>query len=109
MKRQLMFLSVPAIAILLSSCSSFDSGGANGGETINNPTVQEMTRLESQWGFQPRQVRAKQRSLDTVDMNSPVTISPAPAPQQPAMLAPAPESLPTTAPAAPQPIPQNLR
>lgn len=100
-----------AVAALLSSCDSLSSGGS-GGQTIHNPTVEEMARLEAQWGLPPRTVKPRYREAGPGDLSTQPTVpvEGQPQPSQPA--APAQETvLPAQPPIppAPQSIPPSLR
>lgn len=81
----------------LVSCN----GGGSGGTKLDNPTVEEMAKLEKQWGVEPREPRARQ----TTQTNEPVQqfiIAPQPAPQPRPTPAPEPAPLPPT---TPTPVP----
>ncbi|TLD72354.1 hypothetical protein FEM03_03080 [Phragmitibacter flavus] len=110
MNRTLARLSSTFLGLLLlNSCESTSGGaGAGGGggasgETIRNPTVSDMERIDGQMGLQPRQVRPRMTPYDAG--SEPASYSPAPAPAAaaPPMLAPEPEPLQDTSSPPPQP------
>lgn len=93
------FLPLLAGSILLSfvviGCETSSTGGTSGGRVIMYPTVDQMARLEREWGVEPRQVRAR-GDYPELNYASQQDANPAPraaqtAPPQPNMLAPAPE------------------
>lgn len=105
---------------LLSSCTGFET--ARSGEIIRNPTVDEMDRLQEQWGMPRRQVKPRYRPAMPGDyMDEPRTASPSDASvsaSAPALQGPAPEPVPSPTPEVPEPpqpqspappIPDNLR
>ena len=83
-------------ALLLSSCEGVSSGSSSG-TTIYYPTVDQMARLEAEWGMAPREVKPRLREATPMDYYQAATGS-APAPITPAAPAPA------AAPAAPAPL-----
>ena len=75
----------------LSSC------GGMSGEQVDEPTVEKMSQLESQWGMQPRKARSKGGAINVSgsgdDAVNPETPSTAPIPPEPTV-APAPQLAP---------------
>ncbi len=65
----LSFTAAAFAMALLASCELPDSGGS--GETIRNPTVDDMARLESQWGMTPRAVKPRFREAGPADFINP--------------------------------------
>jgi hypothetical protein len=95
--------------LLLNSCESPSGGrGAANVETIRNPTVADMERIDSQMGLQPRQVKKRMRAYDPNTDTATYAPAPSPAPAPapapaPPMLAPGPEPLQDTSTPPPQP------
>jgi uncharacterized membrane protein len=58
MNLQILSLSVALLAMFsLSSCDSL--GGGGDGVVIKEPTVDQMARLEKEWGMTPRTVKPR--------------------------------------------------
>ena len=98
--RLFSFTAAFVASFALASCGSF--GGVEG-MVINEPTVDEMARLEKQWGMAPRQAKSKVYSSDGGDTSTiqsqPMQVQPkaAAVPQ----LAPAPAPASASAPPLP--------
>jgi len=87
-----IFLGITAVAgVTLASC-----GGMGGGQTVDEPTTEQMNQLESQWGLPPRKPHSRNALTPggevptNPESSVPVQVetSPAPAPQQPVPPAP---------------------
>jgi predicted small secreted protein len=95
MNRPLLLIIAAALsATLLPSCSTV----SNGGQTVNNPSVSEMEKLEQEWGLPPRQTKPKLRELRPGETPPPAS-APAHSGEAPQPLAPA--ALPQGAAASP--------
>ncbi|MCB1208872.1 MAG: hypothetical protein KDK97_06075 [Verrucomicrobiales bacterium] len=93
--RHLLPIAFGALALVsLSSCES------SGPIDARNPTVEELDRLDVQWGLKPRKSRGTPTRV-VPNINAGMAASPAPA--VPAMIDPTPPTVPTPAPAAPPP------
>lgn len=90
----------------LSSC------GGMGGEQVDEPTVEKMSQLESQWGMKPRKTQPRGGGSFTVpdgDAATPVESPSTPVAPGPATVAPAPQLAPQPqASNAPDSEPPNL-
>lgn len=74
------------LTILLATClCSCSMSSTSSGQIINNPTVDDMARYESQWGMKPRQVKPRLRQAEPGDIIAPGVQSSAPSapPEQP--------------------------
>lgn len=94
-----IILGISAVAMVgLSSCDSV------GGDTVDEPTTEQMARLDQQWGLPARKVRPRAGSMPVNDYSPPAEPQPAPPPAAPAPeLAPAPQTS-----LAPEPEPPQL-
>lgn len=108
----LLTAALCAAAAVLSSCEGI-SGVDTSGPTINNPSVDEMARLEAQWGMKPREVKPRYREAGPADYLAPS--APIVQPEAPVVAAPAPaipppqEPVQPAIPPAPPAIPPSLR
>lgn len=76
------------MSLSLTSC-----GGVGGGETVDEPTTEQMSQYESKWGMQPRKPHSR------------TTVVPAPSEYSvPQNAAPPVQAVPTPPSPAPQPI-----
>jgi hypothetical protein len=107
----LLTAAVFAAATLLASCEGM-SGVDTSGPTINNPSVDEMARLEAQWGMKPREVKPRYREAGPADYLAPSApiVQPQPADvATPAPAVPPQETVQPAIPPAPPAIPPSLR
>ncbi|HEY2573288.1 MAG TPA: hypothetical protein VGH65_04435 [Verrucomicrobiaceae bacterium] len=92
-------------ALALVSCDMF-SGGNSGGTELKNPTVDQMTQLEKEWGVPPREAHSH-RYANPNDNLPPGIAPPTGAPQSaPPATAPLPQT-PSAAPPVFEQAPQS--
>lgn len=82
-------------ALALASCEF--TGGSSGGTHLKNPTVEQMTEMEKQWGVPPRPDRSRQPPPAGTDNAIPAP-GPAPARVIPSEPAPLPQTEPVVPP-----------
>jgi hypothetical protein len=82
----LLGITAAVAGVTLTSC-----GGMSGGQTVDEPTTEQMNQLESQWGLPPRKGHSRNATSPSGDYpantnpesSAPVQVETAPAPAAP--------------------------